>query len=276
MRRLPVVVSCIAAALCVLDARTPQQPTVTATSRATQLVQGVDRDLRVLDKAELTTDERKQRDRARTQLQSARRVLQAAKGQNETEAASLAMAASEAVAPLVRRQLQLDRLMAAAEQYRTGKVADPIQALSDSLASDLEAPVRYIENNRDRLGLEGTALADVNDKTLAALCLLETEVAFQGRYDALVRLAWTRRLLSVANAGRLPQRFVERWYIAVAGHLQGQFELMEAMLHVEEAVRRFPNDADILVVAGMFYEVVASPSVDLPTRAAAGRTETFS
>jgi tetratricopeptide (TPR) repeat protein len=88
----------------------------------------------------------------------------------------------------------------------------------------------------------------------------------------MARLAWTRRLLSVANLERLPQRFVERWCIAVAGHLQGEFELMEAMLHVEDAVRRFPTDADILVVAGMFYELVASPSVDLPTRAAPGRT----
>jgi VWFA-related protein len=245
----------------------------TASSRAMQLVEGVDRDLQVVGKGQLTSEERKQRDRARALLQSARRMVQEAKSEKEMEARSLATSASKEVAALVKRQLQIDRLMAAAELYRSGTVGDAIQALSDSLASDLEAPVRYIEDNRDRLGLEGTALADVNDRTLAALCLLETDVAFLGRSDAMVRLAWTRRLLSVAKPERLPQRFVERWYIAIAGHLQGQFELMEAMLHVEDAVRRFPGDAEILAVAGMFYELVASPSVDLPTRAAAGRTE---
>jgi hypothetical protein len=69
-----------------------------------------------------------------------------------------------------------------------GAVTAAVESLSESLASDLAAPVRYIEENRDRLGIEGTALADVNDGSLAALCLLETEVAFSPRYDSGVRL----------------------------------------------------------------------------------------
>jgi VWFA-related protein len=245
----------------------------TATAPAVLLIEGVDRDLQIIGKGQLTSEERKQRDRARSLLQSARRLLREGKGEKAMEAASLAMAASKDTAPLVRRQLQLDRLMAAAGQYRAGNTRSAVDALSESLASDLDAPVRYIEDNRDRMGIEGTALADINEKTVAALCLVETEVAFQGRYDALTRLAWTRRLLAAANPARLPQRFIERWYIAVAGHLQGQFELMETMLHVEDGVRRFPDDTEILVVAGMFYEMMASPAVDLPPRAAASRTE---
>jgi tetratricopeptide (TPR) repeat protein len=230
------------------------------------MVQGVDRDLRVLDKAQLTGDERKQRDHAKSLFQRARQLLGDAKGTNEMDALSLATTASEEIALLVRRELKLDELMTNAERYRQGKTLAAAHALSDSLASDLDVPIRYIEDNRDRLGLDGTALADVNDKSLAALALLETDVAFLGRYDAPVRLAAVRRLLGSVNPAQLPPRFVERWYIAVAGRLQGQMKLMDTVVHVDEGVRRFPNDADILAVAGMFYELMASPSVKLPER----------
>jgi tetratricopeptide (TPR) repeat protein len=250
----------------------PQSPT--ATSRATQLVQGVDKDLRVLDKAQLTSDERQQLDRARSEIQSARRLLQNAKSENEMDALSLATSASKAVAALLRRQLGLDELISAAERYRAGDPRTAVDALSGSLASDLDGPVRYIEDNRDRLGVEATPLADLTDKTLVALCLLETDVAFQGRYDSGARLAFMRRLLSVTDAGRLPPRFVERWYVAVAGHLQGSLQLVEAGLHVEDAVRLFPDDPEILIVAAMFYELVASPGLDWIMRSVrSGATE---
>jgi VWFA-related protein len=55
--------------------------------------------------------------------------------------------------------------------------------------------------------------------------------------------------------------------MAVAGHLQREVGPMQAMLHVEDAVRRFPDDRGVLVTAGMFYELIASPSVDLGPRA---------
>ncbi len=245
-------------------ATSPQSPT--ATSRAAQLVQGVDKDLRVLDKGQLTSDERKQLDRARSQLQSARRLLQNVRSENEMDALSLATSASKEVAALVRRQLGLDTLISAAERYRAGDPGTAVDALSGSLASDLDRPVRYIEDNRDRLGVEATPLADLTDRTLVALCLLETEVAFQGWYDAGARLAFIRRLLSVADTGDLPPRFAERWYIAAAGHLQGSLQLLDAGLHVEDAVRRFPDDPEILIVAAMFYELVASPGLDLLMR----------
>ena len=244
-----------------------------ATPRTLQLVQAVERDLRVIDKADLAGDERRKYDDAMSLAKQARR-FQDTSGENEGKAAALAVAASNELVPLIRRQLQLERLMAAAGQYRSGNLTDAVRALSGMPVTYLGAPVRYIEENRDRLGVQGASLADVNDKTLAALVLLETEIAFQDRSDAAARLEFTRRLLRVVDAARLPQRFVERWYMAVAGHLQGEFLLMETMLHVEDAVRRFPNDADILAVAGMFYEMVALASVELPTRAEARRTET--
>ena len=181
-------------------------------------------------------------------------MLQGAKGENEMDALSLATTASREVGVLVTRQLKLDELIDGAERYRAFDTAS-VQAASESLASDLDAPVRYIEDNRDRLGVEGTALAGLNDRILAALVLLETEAAFRRGYDAPVRLVCARRLLNAADASRLPPRFAERWYVAVAGHLQGDLLLLDTMQHVEDAARRFPNDADILVVAGMFYEL---------------------
>jgi tetratricopeptide (TPR) repeat protein len=227
--------------------------------------------LRVLEKAQLTSDERKQRDHARFVAKSAREMLQGAKGENEMDALSLATTASREVGVLVARQLRLDELVGAAERYKAGDTRTAVDALLGSLASDLDAPVRYIEGNRDRLGLDGSALAGLNDTILAALVLVETEVAFRGGYDAPARLGCARRLLNAADASRLPPRFVERWYVAVAGQLQGEQLLIDTMQHVEEAVRRFPNDADILVVAGMFYELVAPPGFELPARNAHGR-----
>jgi tetratricopeptide (TPR) repeat protein len=234
-----------------------------ATSRAAQLLlRGVDTDLRLLGKADLTSDERRQREHAKSLAQNARSLLQRAGGQ-ETEALAIATAASKEVAVLVRRQLRLDQLMAAAGQYRTGETRAAVQSLADSLASDLGAPVRYIEANRERWGVEGTALVDVGDTSLAALCLVETEVAFLDGYDAQSRLAFAWRLLTAATPGNLPPRFLERWSIAVTGHLQGYFLLADAMLQAQDAVRRFPNDADILLLAGSVYEFIASPGVDI-------------
>ncbi len=198
-------------------------------------------------------------------------MLQGAKDEHEMDALSLATTASREVGVLVARQLKLDELAGAAERYKAGDTRTAVDALLGSLASDLEAPVRYIEDNRDRLGLDGSALAGLNDTSLAALVLVETEVAFRGGYDAPVRLGCARRLLNAADASRLPPRFVERWYVAVAGHLQGDQLLVYTMQHVEEAVRRFPNDADVLVVAGMFYELLAPPGFELPARDAPGR-----
>jgi len=238
----------------------PESPT--AGPGAMQLVRALERDLRLIDKELLTRGERKQCDEAKSLLARARRMENATVG-NEPEALSLAMAASKHLEPLVRRQLKLETLLAAAGQYRSGNVVAAVQALSDSLASDLAAPVRFIEDNRDRLGVEGTSLADVDDTTLAALCLLETEIAFLGRYDAETRLEFAKRLLWVADATRLPPRFGERWYIAVAGHLQREVGLRAAMLHVEDALRRFPHDPGVLVAAGMFSELIALPGVDL-------------
>jgi tetratricopeptide (TPR) repeat protein len=246
----------------------PQSPT--ATSKASQLLLGIDRDLRVLEKGQLTSDERKQRDRARSVAQRAREMLQGAKGAAEMEALSLAVTASRELGVLVTRQLRLDELVSGAERYRAFDSAS-VQAATEYLASDLEAPVRYIEENRDRLGDEVTALARLDDKNLAALALLETDVAFRGAFDAPVRVACARRLLNAADRSRLPPRFVERWYVAVAGYLQGDLLLVDTMRHVEDAVRRFPNDAEILVVAGMFYELLAPPGFELPPREAQGR-----
>ncbi len=174
----------------------------------------------------------------------------------------MAMAASREVGGLVARHLRLDELLSLAKRYRIGGVAG--QAAPGWMATDLDAPVRYIEDNRDRFGAEGTALADFSDTTLAALCLLESEVAFQGGDDAAERLRYARRLLNAANRAQLPSRFAERWYVAVAGYLQGYFRTAEALGHVEDGVGRFPNDAAILVTAGIFYELVASPSYQLP------------
>lgn len=241
-----------------------------AVFRAMPCVEALERDLRVIDKGQLTGDERKRYDDARSLAERARSLAEWARrvqnGEKEMEAALLALAGSKVVAPLVKRQLQLDALMAAVVQYRSGNVADARKARAGWVGPELAALARYIEENRDRLGVESTPLADIDDKALTAAAILETDVVFRGGVDATARLDFARRMLALANPARLPQRFVERWYIAVAGHLQSEFLLMETMVHVEDAVRRFPNDADILAVAGMFYEVVASPSVDLPAR----------
>lgn len=54
----------------------------------------------MLDKAQLTKDERKQRDQARALAQRARQVLREAKGTNELDALALATRASKEVALL--------------------------------------------------------------------------------------------------------------------------------------------------------------------------------
>jgi hypothetical protein len=93
-----------------------QQPPAPAPAEI-QLVQAVDTDLRLIDKGRLAREEREQCDEAKSLAQRARRMLDA-KGGDEPEARSLAMAASRQVAPLVRRQLKLDTLMAAAALRR--------------------------------------------------------------------------------------------------------------------------------------------------------------
>jgi VWFA-related protein len=232
--------------------------TPAGTVRFPVLVDGFERDLKILDRRQLGPQERQQYDQARDFVQRARR------SEGDAQQLALLRTHSAATAPLVRRQLKLDELMSLAEMYRTGKTSAAIQTLSDSVASHLEVPLRYLEENRQRFGVEATPLADVNPRSLAAMCLLETEVAFLGGEEALSRLALARRLLKLCGVGHLAPGFAQAWYVAVAGYLQGEFRLADLMLHIEDGVRQFPSDAGVLVTAGMFYELLASPALELP------------
>lgn len=248
------------------------QETTTAPGAAL-LLQGVEKDLRVLERGQLTSGERVQRDHAKSLVRDGRRLLVGAKSDSETEALAIAISASTEVAPLVRRQLRLEELVSAADRYRAGDTSKTFLALSRWLPSDFDPPVRYIEENRDRLRIQATALADVDHRTLAALCLLQTDIAVQVREDTSARLSLARRLLAVADASRLPPRFVQRWYSNVATRLLGESRLLDAMQHLDDAVRRFPNDAEILVVAGVFCELLPPLSFELPERSRGGRVQ---
>ena len=48
---------------------------------------------------------------------------------------------------------------------------------------------------------------------------------------------------------------------------------MDLMLHVEDGLRRFPDKAEPLVAAGMFYELLGSAAVELPAKKAQSRID---
>jgi hypothetical protein len=232
------------------------------------LLEGLERDLRGLVRSQLSEQEREQCDQARGFVQRARNLGRG--GKNEDDIQQI-RTHSAVIAPLVRRQVRLDEFMAAAEQYRTGKTTATIRTRSQAPAPHIEAALRYLEENRARFGVEGTPLADVNERSLGALCLIETEAAFLGGEDVPSRLAFARRLLTISDAGRLIPGFAEEWCVAVAGYLQGEFRLMDLMLHLDDGLRRFPDQAEPLVAAGMFYELMGSAAVELPAKKAQSR-----
>jgi hypothetical protein len=92
--------------------------------------------------------------------------------------------------------------MVAVIQYRSGNVGDARKARAGWVGSGLGALARYIEENRDRPGVESTPLADIDDKALAAAAILETDVVFRGGVGATARRQLASRRRAAMRSGR--------------------------------------------------------------------------
>jgi tetratricopeptide (TPR) repeat protein len=114
------------------------------------------------------------------------------------------------------------------------------------------------------IGRPGSPVEKVDDMALAAAVMLHTDSVVYLRMP-VERLDVARRLLAAIDDDGLPEHFRQKWYLAVAGYLQGEGEgaLLQAVAHTDEAVARFPTDPAILTAAGALQEFIASPAVDL-------------
>jgi tetratricopeptide (TPR) repeat protein len=78
-----------------------------------------------------------------------------------------------------------------------------------------------------------------------------------------------RRLIEALHAHSPKDGWVKQWYISTIVHLQSEQFLFYAGQNLEDALKFFPSDAQLLFYAGILHEFLASPllqNVELPPR----------
>ncbi|MEJ2110322.1 MAG: tetratricopeptide repeat protein [Acidobacteriota bacterium] len=70
---------------------------------------------------------------------------------------------------------------------------------------------------------------------------------------------FARRLINAVDPSPAEDPMARQWYIASTAHMQSLRDLANARKHLEDALKLFPDDAQILFYAGVLHEIWASP-----------------
>ncbi len=65
---------------------------------------------------------------------------------------------------------------------------------------------------------------------------------------------WAKQLLGLFDGLNVDQWFRRRWHVAWGAHLQSTLRLRELEAHLQDALRKWPEDPDLLTMAGSVYE----------------------
>ena len=179
--------------------------------------------------------------------------------------------------------------LAAAQQFvGIPNGATPVRVAQWVATVDAHEPGRMDAAARDALAFRGTELAGILyavdmvrlpveriaiPSTLARGVILHTDVAaaqLRGaqKADEASRGGWASLHLAMAEGlvARLASRdpshpVVNHWYVAVGALLSSQLEVGAAPAFLERALSVFPDDPQLLLLAGAAYELRASPRV---------------
>lgn len=159
-------------------------------------------------------------------------------------------------APLFAAQASGDYLRAL-DLYRRGEFDAAVTAL---LALPADLAVRGADSfGRGRPAREPEA---VFAPARAAL-LLNTEAWFERTTGQPLRLAededvyLTSARSLAARLARHTPGFIRDWYLLVAAYLHGRLDLARSRVHLAEARRRFPGDAQILLATASDHEILS-------------------
>jgi tetratricopeptide (TPR) repeat protein len=159
-----------------------------------------------------------------------------------------ALPASVAGQRVGSRQPILDSYAAIVNRYRAGEIET---AVSELVSRDES----WIDEATAALSLADWPTVNVQ----AALLLhVEATLNLQTRYrdqQRHLRAMW--RILDFGRGTRLPMDFQRRAVLLVAWSLQSALRLDDLAAQIDRIAIRFPNDAEVLLALGSFYEVVA-------------------
>ena len=170
------------------------------------------------------------------------------------------VARSQDVSPKQPAQLlyTLDEYFALSERARKGDVDGAVAEMGTwnwhafrDLRDQLE---------RSRRGLEGPSqrvLVKWGRADIEALAMLHTETAIRSARLSTKEAShanWAKQLLGLFDGLNVDQWFRRRWHVAWGAHLQSTLRLRELEDHLHDALRKWPEDPDLLTMAGSVYE----------------------
>jgi tetratricopeptide (TPR) repeat protein len=173
---------------------------------------------------------------------------------------SVLVARSQDVSPKQPAQLlyTLDEYFALSERARKGDVDGAVAEIGtwnwhafrdlrdqlERLRRGLESPSQPVLVKWERADIE--ALAMLHTETAIRSARLSTKEASHAN--------WAKQLLGLFDGLNVDQWFRRRWYVAWGAHLQSTLRLRELEDHLHDAVRKWPEDPDLLTMAGSVYE----------------------
>jgi tetratricopeptide (TPR) repeat protein len=168
-----------------------------------------------------------------------------------------------------QRPYTLDEYFALSARVRTGDIEHAVTEIENwnrrafrdlrdqlsRLRKSLEGPSQLILDTWGRADIEG-------------LAMLHTEAAIRSSSLSTKETShanWAKQLLDLFEGLGVDQSFRRRWHVAWGAHLQATLRLQELADHVDEALRKWQDDPDLLTMAGSVYESSAQRSVMLRT-----------
>lgn len=184
----------------------------------------------------------------------------------------LACACLLALAPLSAQGLRTPSSRVALAEYRDAvrhyRSGDTVQAMQGLLAHSRPWFAVAVE------AMAGSADASVED--LEAAALMHTE-AFAGAWvrddEVPLHLSAAMRFIDLgrgrlASGYRLPDGFRRTWHLLAAWYLQSAQQYLALIEHLDTTIGRYPDDPDVLLAQGTFYEIFGW-SATLPRHPAA-------
>ena len=245
------------------ETRSPQSPEVA--KHISELLVTVRQDLREVDRRKLDAEDRRRLDHIKYLVAEVVRIGRDEKLDRDMDALALAEQASAELTIVLVHQLHLEEYCALVDRYRAGDRAAIEIAGRDWPPSRVEPIVAFFTRKISSLGVKEGPLEQIGVKTMLGTAMLETELAIEFPSSRVPTFEVPRRLLALSDDRAVTRGFRQQWYLAVAGHLQGQGQLLQAVHHADDAVATFPDEVDLVVAAGALHELLAAPQLAAPT-----------
>jgi tetratricopeptide (TPR) repeat protein len=148
--------------------------------------------------------------------------------------------------------------VALAERYLSGDFESAVSELAGwdrrrtarlatAFAGQREQSLRNDRGDRARL-----------DRLVRAAVMLHTEAGARDVEAGDEHLTWARRLVNLLDHPD-HEAFLRMWHLYAGVQFQARLRMEDAANHLERALRRFPDDARLLLALGSAYETLASP-----------------